>query len=281
MLAKPRRSRRTVTVLVVLVLLSVTIITVDQTGKFGSLTSGARSVASDVFSPIRSGVNAIVDPIGRFFAGAVHYGALQRENEQLQAEIGALEQHKTQAATVRAQLAALQKLEREGKLPALAGITTVLTEVTAHTVSDLAATVTIDKGRDNGVQATDPVIGAGGLVGQVAIAYRGSAVVRLITDGKSAVGVTYGNNEQATLDGTGAGKALAAAFVPSATTVHVGTLMATSNLSGATFPAGIPVARVASVHKAPGATSKQVTARPVADLANLTFLMVLQWGPGA
>lgn len=281
MLAKPRRSRRTVSVLVVLILLSVTIITLDQTGKFSSLTSGARSVASDVFSPIRSGVNAIVDPIGRFFAGAVHYGALERENEQLQAEIGALEQQRAQTAAGRAQLAALQKLETEAKLPALTGISTVLAEVTAQTVSDSAATVTIDKGTADGVQRGDPVVGAGGLVGQVAYVYRGSAVVRLITDGKSAVGVTYGSNEEATLNGTGAGKPLAADVVPSSTTVHVGTLMDTSNLSGATFPAGIPVAKVASVHLSPGATDQQVTARPVAALGNLTFLMVLQWGPGA
>jgi hypothetical protein len=74
--AKPRRSRRTLTTLVVLVLLSVTIITLDASGKGHSLTSGIKSVATDVFSPFRSGFNDIIDPIGEFFAGAVHYGAL-------------------------------------------------------------------------------------------------------------------------------------------------------------------------------------------------------------
>ena len=34
------------------------------------------------------GVNDILRPIGDFFAGAVHYGALQTENQQLQATIG-------------------------------------------------------------------------------------------------------------------------------------------------------------------------------------------------
>ena len=47
---------------VVLVLISVTVITLDESGRTHSLTSGIKSVATDVFSPLRSGVNDILRP---------------------------------------------------------------------------------------------------------------------------------------------------------------------------------------------------------------------------
>ncbi len=84
-MAKARRSRRSLTTLVVLVLVSLTIITLDQTSRTHHLTSGIKSVADDVFSPLRDGVNSVLHPVGDFFAGAVHYGSLQTENQKLQA----------------------------------------------------------------------------------------------------------------------------------------------------------------------------------------------------
>ena len=84
-------SRRPRTTLLLLVLAAVTIITLDARGGFHVVTSGARSVASDAFTPVRSGVNAVVEPIGSFLAGSVHYGAVREQNQKLQAEIDQLE----------------------------------------------------------------------------------------------------------------------------------------------------------------------------------------------
>ena len=64
-----RRSRRPRTTLLLLVLASVTIITLDARSGFHSVTSGLKSVASDAFAPIRTGVNDVIDPIGSFLAG--------------------------------------------------------------------------------------------------------------------------------------------------------------------------------------------------------------------
>jgi rod shape-determining protein MreC len=127
----------------------------------------------------------------------------------------------------------------------------------------------------------DPVVGAGGLIGQVVFAAHSTATVRLITDGQSKVGVVYGNDETATLDGVASGKPLRADFIASTTPVKVGTAMTTDDLAGAVFPAGIPVAKVASVRLVPGASAQDVTATPVADLTHLAFVAVIQWGPGS
>ncbi len=83
-MAQSRRSRRTLTV-IVLVVVSLSIISLDLNGRTHSLTSGIKSVANSVFSPLRHGVVDIFSPIGNFFAGAVHYGSVQAQNEKLAA----------------------------------------------------------------------------------------------------------------------------------------------------------------------------------------------------
>ena len=77
--------------------------------------------------------------------------------------------------------------------------------------------MTIDKGRSDGVDVGMPVVGAGGLVGQVIQAFHHTAVVRLITDGQSKVGVTFGPSTQCAgapctgiVDGQGPGNNLTA-----------------------------------------------------------------------
>ena len=64
--------------------------------------------------------------------------------------------------------------------------------MTDYGTSDFAATIGISVGRDDGVQLNMPVVGAGGLVGQVVQANHHTATVRLITDGQSSVGARYG-----------------------------------------------------------------------------------------
>jgi len=121
-------------------------------------------------------------------------------------------------------------------------------------------------------------LAAGGLVGQVTFASHHSATVELITDGQSAVGVTFGTNEATSiLDGEGAGNPLSAQYIPVHTSLHKGEMMFTSGLAGGEFPSGIPVATVLASHSALGATFESVTATPVADLRELAFVDVIQW----
>lgn len=274
---RPRRSRRTLTTVLVLVLLSVTIITLDETGRAEFFTSGVKTAASDLYSPLRSGVNGVLDPIGRFFAGAVDYGSVEQENQKLQEKITALEHERTAAASASAMYRALQRLLATDRLPSVSALPKVPAEVIAQNTSDFAATVTVDKGRDEGVSLGDPVIGPGGLVGEVVTVTHTTATVRLLTDGKSKIGVSFGHQQEATLDGTGQGRALQIEYVPTTSPVSKGELISTSGLQGAAFPPGIPVARVVSVRDIVGAADKQVTARPLADLADLTYVEVVQW----
>ncbi len=259
--------------------MSVTIITLDARGSLRSVTSGLRTVASDSLAPVRDVVDAVTRPVGSFLAGSVHYGAVQQQDEKLRAEIGQLRQQVLQQNDAEQRLRQLSALDN---LPFVGNLQEVACQVIATDTSDFAATVTIDKGRSDGVTIGMPVVGSGGLVGQVVLASHHTAIVRLVTDGQSVVGASYGpSGSPAIVAGEGWGKPLSGQLVPADTPLARGTLFSTSGLQGAAFPPGIPVARVTSASTGTVASQEIVTLAPVADLAHLRYVAVLLWGPAS
>ena len=274
---RSRRSRRTLTV-VILVVLSLSLISLDLNGRTHSLTSGVKSVANDVYSPLRQGVLDIISPIGDFFAGAFNYGSVQSENERLQRTIGQLRASQLEQGFEKKQLQEITALQN---LPFLQSLPTVTAQTQDEFSSNFTATITIDKGRADGVDAGYPVVGAGGLVGQVIQAFHHTAVVRLITDGQSKVGVTFGSSNQYTgiVDGQGPSNSMTADLVPPRTPLSKGEVMFTSSLDAAAFPPGIPVATVRTFHTGAGASQESIKVDPAADLSQLAYVDVVQWVP--
>jgi rod shape-determining protein MreC len=265
---------------VVLVVLSLSIISLDLNGRTHGVTSGIKSVANGVYSPLRHAVVDVISPIGDFFAGAVHYGSLQSENQKLESTIGNLRQEQAEQGFERLQLRDMQALENQN-LPFLNSLPTVTAQTQEILTSNFTMTITIDKGRSDGVDVGMPVSGAGGLVGAVIQSFHHTAVVQLVTDGQSKVGVTFGAGLTATVDGQGPGSALTADLVAPHTALHKGEIMFTSSLDAAAFPAGIPVGRVASFHTSAGASQETVTVTPMANLKQLAYVDVVLWEPAA
>jgi rod shape-determining protein MreC len=278
--ATSRRSRRPRTTLLVLVLASVSIITLDARGGLHRVTSGVKSVAADAFAPIRAGVDDVIEPVGSFLAGAVHYGAVRQQNQKLQQEIDRLKMdRRSQADTEQA----MKQLSAILNLPFIGNLQSVPAEVTNYGTSDFAATIDIDVGRSQGVTLDMPVIGAGGLVGQVVQANHDTSTVRLITDGQSSVGVRYGPGpgSLAVLTGEGSGKPLSADLVLPNTPLARGDQFVTSGLQGAIYPGGIPVAVVTSARTGTNASQESVTLEPLADLTHLRYVSVVLWTPAS
>ncbi len=274
-MARSRRSRRTLTV-IVLVVLSLSLISLDQNGRTHSLTSGIKSVANDVYSPLRQGVLDIISPIGDFFAGAFNYGSVQAQNERLQRTLGQLRAAQLEQGFEDNQLRNITALQH---LPFLQSLPTVTAQTIDEYSSNFTATITLDKGRADGVDVGYPVVGAGGLVGQVILSYHHTSVVRLVTDGESKVGVTFGNQLTGLVDGQGPSNPMTADLVAPHTPLHKGQHMFTSSLQAAAFPPGIPVATVQSFHTAPGASQETIHVAPAADLSQLAYVDVVQWVP--
>ncbi len=264
----------------VLVVLSLSIISLDLNGRTHSLTSGVKSVANSVFSPLRHAVTDVLSPIGDFFAGAVHYGSLQSENQKLRATIGNLKLGKAEQNFEKNQLRQLLALQN---LPYLNALPTVTAATQEQNSSNFTMTITIDKGRSDGVDVGMPVVGQGGLVGQVIQSFHHTAVVRLVKDGQSKVGVVFGptKSSTATVDGQGPNSPMTADLVAPHTPLHKGEVMYTSSLDAAAFPPGIPVARVSSFHTSAGASQVTIAVTPMADLSQLAYVNVVLWEPAA
>lgn len=258
--------------------MSVTLITFDERSGTSHITSGLKSVAHDVFSPITSAVNDIFRPIGDLFAGAVHYGSLQRENQQLQATIGRLQLEQRENAALAKQNQELYKLQKLAYLPSLPTITAPMIN---FDLSNFDADITIGKGRDDGVTVGEPVVAAGGLVGQVIEASHSTAEVQLITDPRSSVPVGFGPSDQiyAVVSGQGAGRPLSVEFVSAETHLAKGEQMVTNGLAGAEYPPNIPVGVVRSFRSSVGSGSVTVNLTPLANLNDLAFVDVVEWEP--
>jgi rod shape-determining protein MreC len=275
--ARSRRSRRTLTV-IVLVVLSLSLISLDLNGRTHNLTSGVKSLANDVYTPLRQGVLDVISPIGNFFAGAFNYGSVQAQNEQLEKTLGELRASQAERGFEQNQLRLLTKLQN---LPFLQSLPVVTAQTVDEYSSNFTATITLDKGRADGVDVGYPVVGSGGLVGQVIQSFHHSCIVQLVTDGQSKVGATFGPGNQYTaiVDGQGPGSSMTADLVRPGTPVHKGEVMFTSGLQAAEYPPGIPVASVRSFHTASGASQETIEVDPEANLSELGYVDVVQWAP--
>jgi rod shape-determining protein MreC len=262
--------------IIALVVASLTIISLDLNSRTHSLTSGIKSAANSVYSPIKDGVVDLLSPIGQFFAGSIHYHSVQQQNQQLQATIGHLKQQQAENSYDAQKLRQLTALEH---LPFVGSLQTVTAQTVQQNTSNFTMTITIDKGRSQGVDVGMPVVGAGGLVGQVEQAFHNSSVVLLITDGQSKVGVTFGAGVNGTVDGEGPDDPLSVDLVPLRTALHKGERMYTSSLNGASFPPGIPVSYVTAYHATAGAAQETVTVQPQANMGQLGYVDVVLWEP--
>ena len=271
-----RRARRSITTFAILILLSVTLLALDNQAS-STLTSSARAVGRTLLSPVVSVIDAVTRPIGSFFAGAVNYGSVSAENARLQALVGQLESQRGRRSFENAQLAEITALQHLAFLPSLP---TVTCQTTALEVSNFAATIDINKGRDEGIALGMPVVGSGGLVGQVVQTTRSSATVRLVTDGASKVGAVFGgSNLLGIANGVAAGKPLSIDYVPPASPVQLGEMLFTNGLQGAQFPPGIPIGRVTQKSSPVNASQMTISVVPAANLQHLGFVDVVLWEP--
>ena len=273
-LAKPRRLRRWVSI-GFLFAASAVLVLVATNDRAHGLTSGIRSAASHVYDPLRQGALDVVRPVGSVFANAFNYGSVKTQHGHLEYSLGQLKQQKAEQEFERAQLHALQSLLG---ISFLHQRPVVLAETTDENMIGFTATITVDKGTADGVDAGNAVVGHAGLLGQVVSLTPHSCVVRLITDSQSRVGVSFGPSHEysAVAEGQGVGTSMAADYVPPTYPLQKGEVILTSAFSSAQLPPGIPVAKVLSFETPPGASKQTVALQPVANLQTIMYVAIVQ-----
>jgi rod shape-determining protein MreC len=271
-----RRTRRSITTFVALTLISIILIAFSGQASSGVI-GAVKSVGSAVVSPVVGIVDAVTRPIGNLFAGAINYGAVSAENGRLRATIGRLEQQRRSTAFQAQQLKELSTLQ---DVPFLGSLKTVTAATTSIDASNFAATITVNKGTDDGVAIGMPVVGGGGLVGQVIDTTGRSSIIRLVTDGASHVGGVFGRSSTyGVVNGAAAGRLLSVDYVAPHTKVRVGQTVYTNGLNGAEYPAGIPVGTVRTASTPVNSIQMAISLAPAADLDHLAFVDIVIWVP--
>ncbi len=158
-------------------------------------------------------------------------------------------------------------------------IRTVGAEVVARDWNGFTRALTIDRGRQDGVDRLAPIIVTGGVVGRVAVLRRNSALVQLLTDPASSIGgVVHRTRAQGLVEGVAGGR-LRLKLAASEEGVRVGDFVYTSGI-GELFPKGLPLGRVLRVYP-PTGLFRTAELEPAVDLATVEEVLVLPRGaPG-
>ena len=250
-----RRSTRTRYVLAVLVLAALTLVTVDARSNGSGVTSEIRDKVHDAFSPLQRATHAALRPIGNFLTGALDYGSLRKQNQQLRNQVIALQDQSAQASAEKA--AADQVLAEQG-LPLVGAIPTRTVEIIDNGSSNFENTVTINKGTTSGLAKGQPVVAAGGLVGTVASRRDPDRDRRDPDHRPHLLRRSPAGRQEHRLRARASGAASPCTCRSITTNAAVPTLkkgqtLLTSGLDSELFPPSIPVGKVIDVSRAPGA----------------------------
>lgn len=134
--------------------------------------------------------------------------------------------------------------------------------------------VIINRGSDDSLRRSMPVVTQQGMVGRIAAVTAGAARIQLITDPDSSVNVRIEPSKaQAVLRGSLTGE-LTLEMIPQAATIEVGDLVLTSGLGG-NYPADILVGQVTSVRRKETDLFQSAAIQPVVDFSKLEIILVI------
>ncbi|MFZ5722295.1 MAG: rod shape-determining protein MreC [Pseudomonadota bacterium] len=190
-------------------------------------------------------------------------GALAEENARLRQENLVLQRHVQRLASLTAENARLRELLNSS---ALLDSSVLVAEIIAFDPDPSRLEVVINKGSDAGLYRGQPVLDAGGIMGQLIAVGPTQSRVILVTDSRHGVPVEVSRNGVRSIaTGTGNPGTLSLQYLPVTADVREEDLLVSSGLGGV-FPRGYPVARVVRVVRTPGETFMTVEAQPTAAL---------------
>jgi rod shape-determining protein MreC len=240
----------------------------------------------EVFSPIQTGASKVLSPVGDIagwfsstFRAKSQVARLTKENHYLVKQVDALQYEQFQN----------QQLRKLVKLDGGVGDISAYGPVTANVIERDPTlwyqTIEVDKGSADGVQLYDPVVGPGGLVGNVSDVGPNFSVVNLITNQKFAVTALVEDAAGDTgvlLPALGNVNQLLLTSLPSHAQINTGQQVVTAGFTDkvnpalrSLYPPGIPIGQVASANQNTLINNQEVTVTPAADIRHMSLVQIL------
>lgn len=245
---------------ILLVLLSIVLMVADHRDHY---VDQVRSVLATTLTPLQYAADI---PVSAFHWTTTQFTTrleLQRTVERLERENLRLNARQQQFETLLAENDRLRELldaasKRDERV--------LVAELLAVDLDPFRQQVIVNQGSAAGVYTGQPVIDAGGVMGQVVTVGRYTSTVLLISDPDHALPVQINRSGLRTIAaGTGDPERISLLYIPNSANVAVDDLLVTSGLDGL-FPANYPVARITTVNRRPGEAFAEVIAEPMANL---------------
>ncbi|WP_315853587.1 rod shape-determining protein MreC [Marinobacterium arenosum] len=252
-----------------LLLLAVALIVADL---YTAQMRQGRAYLSLLITPLQWLVDIPSRAAGEVSDLVVDRRLLLKENEQLRADALLLERKVQHVAALTAENVRLREL-LNGR--ARIDEQVMLAELIGVNPDPFQHQVIVNRGLEDGVYEGQPVLDAGGVMGQVVESTHYTSRVVMITDARHAIPVEVNRNGVRSIAlGTGEMDELVLDHVADTADIREGDLLVTSGLGGR-FPRGYPVAEVSKVVRDPGQPFASVRAVPTARMDKSRHLLLV------
>jgi len=265
--------------LILIAAILLALVTAVVSALLGGAADPFSNLANILTTPVRNGINAVVNWTEEKYSDAFEQEQLKQENEELKKRVSELEEKE------RAYEAALQENERLRNVLELRPRERSFDElesamVTARETSNWASTLTLSKGSAQGVEVDDTVVDEyWNLVGVVAEVGENWCTVRTLIDSDTELGgqITR-TGGAAILEGDlalmGEGR-LKLTFLPENSQLMSGDLVTTSGRGGV-YPSGLVAGRVEEVRTDASGINQYAVIVPETDLDNLKQVFIIK-----
>jgi rod shape-determining protein MreC len=256
-------------ILLAVLLVSLLLLTLQTRG--GGTGRAAELVAIAV-TPVQSLLVRIHRGALGFWSNYLDWKSVRRENEALRGDNERLRVQAMQVGETREENARLRRLlVLRDRLP----LATVTGEVIGREAGGWVRSLTVNRGRGDGIAPQTPVIVPDGLVGRVVQVHRGAAVIQLLNDPASTVGAVVQRTRTAGLvEGDAGGMVRFKFMARDGASVSTGDLVVTSGL-GTLFPKGLPVGRVIKVEDKGSALFHFAVLAPAVDFSRVEEVLLV------
>lgn len=238
-----------------------------------SFTDWLRDQSNRVLAPAARTLIHQNRTIGNAWDNLRQIPTLRQDRQRLQEQVLTLQQQ------VAANQAVAQENETLHKELGVTGVTQTIPKILARVIlqsSDrLDPTLTVDVGSDQGIQAGQPAVYQGVLIGRVDTVRKSTSVVRLITSIKSKIQAKISQNElKGLLVGTGSSVQLNVDVLQNAA-IAPDSIVETSGLGGS-LPQGILIGSIGSTISKPSELSQTFRINLSEEPTNLESFFILQ-----
>ena len=256
-------------ILLAVLLVSFLLLTVQTRG---GGTGRAGELVAIVLTPVQSLLVRVHRGALGFWANYLDWKSVRRENVVLRGENEQLRVQTLQAGETREENIRLRRLlVLRDRLP----LATVAGEVIGREAGGWVRSLTVNRGRGDGIAQQTPVIMPEGLVGRVVQVHRTAAVIQLLNDPASTVGAVVQRTRTAGLVEGDAGGAVRFKFMArDGASVAPGDLVVTSGL-GTLFPKGLPVGRVVKIEDKGSALFHFAVLAPAVDFSRVEEVLLV------